>query len=66
LTTARVLDLRNDRLIVAGPLSFQYDVIARGGGLNVSWQLHEAYPRVSFYIGTQKPLSGTLKNSIGI
>jgi iron complex transport system substrate-binding protein len=48
LTTARVLDLRNDRLIVAGPLSFQYDVIARGGGLNVSRQLHEAYPKVSF------------------
>ena len=48
LTTARVLDLRNDRLIVAGPLSFQYDVIARGGGLNVSGQLHEAYPKVSF------------------
>ena len=47
-TTARVLDLRNDRLIVAGPLSFQYDVIARGGGLNVSGQLHEAYPKVSF------------------
>jgi iron complex transport system substrate-binding protein len=48
LTTARVLDLMNDRLIVAGPLSFQYDVIARGGGLNVSGQLHEAYPKVSF------------------
>ena len=48
MTTARVLDLRNDRLIVAGPLSFQYDVIARGGGLNVSGHLHEAYPKVSF------------------
>ena len=48
ITTARVLDLMNDRLIVAGPLSFQYDVIARGGGLNVSGQLHEAYPKVSF------------------
>jgi iron complex transport system substrate-binding protein len=48
LTTARVLDLRDDRLIVAGPLSFQYDVIARGGGLNVSGQLHDAYPRISF------------------
>ena len=48
LTTARVLDLRNNRSIVAGPLSFQYDVIARGGGLNVSGHLHEAYPKVSF------------------
>jgi iron complex transport system substrate-binding protein len=47
-STARVLDLRDDRLIVAGPLSFQYDVIARGGELNVSGQLHEAYPKVSF------------------
>ncbi len=48
LTSVRVLDLRNDRLIVAGPLSFQYDVIVHGGGLNVSGQLHEAYPKVSF------------------
>ena len=48
LTTARVLDLRDVQLIVAGPLSFQYDVIARGGGLNVNGQLHEAYPRISF------------------
>lgn len=48
LATARVLDVRDDRLIVAGPLSFQYDVIARAGGLNVSGRRHEAYPKVSF------------------
>ena len=58
LTTACVLDLRDDRLIVAGPLSFQYDVIARGGGLNVSGQLHEKpiprFPLRDFAVGTRR------------
>ena len=47
-TVSRVLDVSEDGLIVAGPLSFQYDVIARAGGRNVSGDLPEAYPKVSF------------------
>ncbi len=62
----RVLDIDGDDLIVAGPKSFQYDVIKRSGGLNVTWNTGEAYPKVSserfcrwqpemiFFCGTDK------------
>lgn len=46
-TVCRVLDLEVNKLIVAGPLSFQYDVISRAGGLNVTGQFQQAYPKVS-------------------
>ena len=47
-TVSRVLDIENDRFIVAGPLSFQYDVISRAGGRNVTGEINEAYPKVAF------------------
>ena len=46
-TVCRVLDIEDDQVIVAGPLSFQYDVISRAGGRNVSVHIKEAYPKVS-------------------
>ncbi|MGD9287328.1 MAG: helical backbone metal receptor [Desulfobacterales bacterium] len=48
LTVCRVLDLEGDKLIVAGPLSFQYDVISRAGGLNVTGEYPDAYPKVNW------------------
>jgi iron complex transport system substrate-binding protein len=33
---------------VAGPQSFQYDVIARAGGVNVTTSFAAAYPKVTF------------------
>ena len=48
LTVCRVLDLMQDRIIVAGPLSFQFDVISRAGGLNVSERCRSAYPKVTW------------------
>lgn len=48
LTVSRVLDIDGDTLIVAGPLSFQYDVIARAGGINVTTAETTAYPKVTF------------------
>jgi iron complex transport system substrate-binding protein len=48
-TVCRVLEATNDQLILAGPLSFQFDVILRAGGLPVTGHLTEAYPKVSFY-----------------
>jgi len=48
LTVCRVVDWDNDLLYVAGPLSFQYDVIARGGGINVSGSLKKDYPKIPF------------------
>ena len=45
---SRVLEIGNGKLMVAGPQSFQYDVIARGGGINVSTGIDSAYPKVSF------------------
>lgn len=48
LTTLRVLDVDEDQLIVAGPESFQFDVIARAGGINVTSAFKAAYPKVSF------------------
>ena len=48
LTVSRVLDIDNEQLIVAGPKSFQYDVIEQAGGINVTTAINEAYPTVSF------------------
>ncbi len=48
LTVSRVLDVENDRLIVAGPKSFQFDVIACAGGINTTGCIDEAYAKVSF------------------
>jgi iron complex transport system substrate-binding protein len=49
ITVCRVLDLVDDRLIVAGPLSFQFDVISKAGGLNVTGQYRSAYPKVTWH-----------------
>jgi len=46
LTVARILDIDRDQLIVAGPKSFQYDVIKRAGGINVTSAVNEAYPTI--------------------
>ena len=48
LTVSRVLDIDGEQLIVAGPKSFQYDVIKQAGGINVTGAINEAYPTVSF------------------
>lgn len=48
LTVSRVLDINGENLIVAGPKSFQYDVIKKAGGINVTTAINEAYPTVSF------------------
>jgi iron complex transport system substrate-binding protein len=48
-TVCRILEAGNDRLILAGPLSFQYDVILQAGGRPVTGHLPEAYPKVSFF-----------------
>lgn len=48
LTVSRVLDIDGEALIVAGPKSFQYDVISLAGGINVTTALNKAYPKVSF------------------
>lgn len=47
-TVLRLLDVDNDELIVAGPRSFQYNVIARAGGINVTAAHDAAYPKVTF------------------
>lgn len=47
-TVCRVLDMAENRLIVAGPLSFQYDVILRAGGRTVTGCFPGAYPKISF------------------
>ena len=47
-TVLRVLDIEKDELIVAGPQSFQYDVIARAGGVNINQLPDLAYPKVTF------------------
>lgn len=47
MTVSRVLEIDNDRLILAGPLSFQFDVIACAGGINVTSGIGEAYPKVT-------------------
>jgi iron complex transport system substrate-binding protein len=48
LTVLRILDIEGENLIVAGPKSFQYDVIKKAGGKNVTTDINEAYPTVSF------------------
>ena len=56
LTVSRVLDIDGEQLIVAGPKSFQYDVIKQAGGINVTSAINEAYPTVSFqYFKTLDP-----------
>lgn len=47
VSASRILDIDGDGLIVAGPRSFQYDVIDRAGGRNVTGQTGKAYPKVS-------------------
>jgi iron complex transport system substrate-binding protein len=46
-TACRILDLDDGRFHVAGPLSFQYDIISRAGGQNVSGSKKEAYPKIT-------------------
>ena len=46
-TACRILDLDDGRFHVAGPLSFQYDIITRAGGQNVTGPINEAYPKVT-------------------
>ena len=48
LTVSRVLDIDGEQVIVAGPKSFEYDVIKQAGGINVTTDINEAYPTVSF------------------
>ena len=47
LTVCRILDLEDDRFHVAGPLSFQYDIISWAGGRNVTGSIKEAYPKIT-------------------
>jgi iron complex transport system substrate-binding protein len=47
LTVCRLLDMEDGRFYVAGPLSFQYDIITRAGGLNVTGATNEAYPAIT-------------------
>jgi len=47
LTACRILDMDDGRFYVAGPLSFQYDIITRAGGLNVTGAIPEAYPNIT-------------------
>lgn len=47
LTACRILEFHEGKVYVAGPLSFQYDVIRRAGGVNVTGHLGEAYPRIT-------------------
>ena len=46
-TVCRILDMDDGRFHVAGPLSFQYDIITRSGGLNVTGAINEAYPNIT-------------------
>ena len=46
-TACRILDMDNGRFHVAGPLSFQYDIISRAGGQNVTCSENEAYPKIT-------------------
>ena len=47
LTVCRILDMEDGRFYVAGPLSFQYDIITQAGGLNVTCATDEAYPNIT-------------------
>ncbi len=44
-TVCRILDIEDDQFHVAGPLSFQYDIISRAGGQNVTRQFKKPIPR---------------------
>ena len=46
-TACRILDMDDGRFYVAGPLSFQYDIISRAGGQNVTCSKKEAYPKIT-------------------
>lgn len=46
LTACRILEFDAGEVCVAGPLSFQYDIITRAGGINITSALVEAYPRI--------------------
>ena len=46
-TACRILDMDEGRFHVAGPLSFQYDIISRAGGQNVTCSENEAYPKIT-------------------
>lgn len=46
-TACRILDMDDGRFHVAGPLSFQYDIISRAGGQNVTCSQKEAYPKIT-------------------
>lgn len=43
----RILDLEDGMFHVAGPLSFQYDIISRAGGRNLTKSIREAYPKIT-------------------
>ena len=47
LTVSRILDIDDGLFHVAGPLSFQYDIISRAGGQNVTSSIQEAYPKIT-------------------
>lgn len=47
ITACRILDMDDGRFHVAGPLSFQYDIISRAGGQNVTCSENEAYPKIT-------------------
>ena len=47
LTVSRILDIEEDQFYVAGPLSFQYDIISRAGGQNLTGSIQEAYPKIT-------------------
>ena len=47
ITACRILDMDEGRFHVAGPLSFQYDIITRAGGQNVTCSENEAYPKIT-------------------
>jgi len=47
LTACRILDMEDGRFHVAGPQSFQYDIITRAGGQNVTGSIKEAYPKIT-------------------
>jgi len=46
-SACRILDMDDGRFHVAGPMSFQYDIIARAGGKNVTCSKKEAYPKIT-------------------
>jgi iron complex transport system substrate-binding protein len=46
-TVSRILDMEDNQFHVAGPLSFQYDIITHAGGRNVTCSIQEAYPRIT-------------------